>query len=94
MYHNKEQKEMSVTGISFINAYKQASPKVMLMATKKPGGQTYPTGLVRVENHSASIAGIAPLFANRPSSEGFVLDGFFLGTFEFDSLTGHPGIRY
>jgi len=28
------------------------------------------------------------------SPEGIVVDGYYLGTFEFDSLTGHPGIRY
>ncbi|MGV3541216.1 MAG: hypothetical protein ACO1OQ_15480 [Rufibacter sp.] len=27
-------------------------------------------------------------------SEGITIDGYFLGTYDFDSLTGHPGIRY
>ncbi|WP_192820644.1 hypothetical protein [Rufibacter sp. LB8] len=29
-----------------------------------------------------------------PSAEGIVVEGYLLGAFEFDSLTGHPGIRY
>ncbi len=86
---------MSVSGKSFINAsQKQFHPRVALKTTKKPGGQTSQFLLVKLENFSANTIVNLREFSTTSLSEGFVLEGFFLGTFEFDSLTGHPGIRY
>ncbi|ALJ00900.1 hypothetical protein DC20_20300 [Rufibacter tibetensis] len=86
---------MNVSGKSLITTLnKQFHPRVALQVTKKPGGQTSRSLFFKIENFSSKAIGNLGEFSTTSLSEGFVLDGFFLGTFEFDSLTGHPGIRY
>ncbi|WP_125077758.1 hypothetical protein [Rufibacter latericius] len=87
--------EMIVSGLRLIDAsQKQFHLQVNLKATKRPGGQTAQTLLGKIGNNSTTSAGHLMEFSTTSLSEGFILDGYFLGTFEFDSLTGHPGIRY
>ncbi|WP_169788168.1 hypothetical protein [Rufibacter tibetensis] len=72
----------------------QQQARISLVTAKKPGVQTSQKLAIMYDNHPATSIRNAAGFKSNPFSDGFVLDGYFLGTFEFDSLTGHPGIRY
>ncbi|MBC3542318.1 hypothetical protein ACFSC6_14070 [Rufibacter sediminis] len=87
--------EMNVSGLSFIGASQtQFRLVVNQQASKRPGGQTVKTSVSKIGIKSFSTMNSLMEFSSATLSEGIVLDGYFLGTFEFDSLTGHPGIRY
>ncbi|WP_460893032.1 hypothetical protein [Rufibacter soli] len=86
---------MKVSGTGLISAkVQQQFPQVSFSSvSKKPGGQTSllafaPQELVNTSSSAGRFEFKSAL------SDGFILDGYYLGTFEFDSLTGHPGIRY
>ncbi|WP_210489131.1 hypothetical protein [Rufibacter aurantiacus] len=87
--------KMDILGLGSKNSSQnQVSLQISLQASKKPGGQTSQTVFSKTSISASSSAKNIMEFSTTTLSEGFVLDGFFLGTFEFDSLTGHPGIRY
>ncbi|WP_207429968.1 hypothetical protein [Sabulibacter ruber] len=87
--------EMNITGLGFTAAsQKQFKQNASFNSPLKSGGQTTKRIVNQLESFSsASVSNIVE-FKTGQLSDGFVLDGYFLGTFEFDSLTGHPGIRY
>ncbi|KAA3437956.1 hypothetical protein [Rufibacter hautae] len=86
---------MDILGLSLKNSSKnQVGLQVSIQASKKPGGQTAQSVFGKNQVSTSISAKNLMEFSTTTLSEGFVLDGFFLGTFEFDSLTGHPGIRY
>ncbi|RNI27442.1 hypothetical protein EFA69_15025 [Rufibacter immobilis] len=72
----------------------RAYTHVSISVPKKPGGQTSKLLFGHLKGNSTITLSNNLEFKAGSSSEGIVVDGFFLGTFEFDSLTGHPGIRY
>ncbi len=82
-----------MNGLSLTAAVnKQFNVNAGLAEPKLPGGQTSLLLNSQLESIASCFTAADP--KDGVASEGFVLDGFFLGTFEFDSLTGHPGIRY
>lgn len=86
---------MKVSGKGLISAaVRQQFPQISFSSVlKKPGGQTSLLAFVQQEKVNTSSSGNKIEFKT-PLADGFILDGYYLGTFEFDSLTGHPGIRY
>ena len=82
---------MNATGLHLTStSHLQQQVRISSATAKKAGVQV--SGMF--DNPSAASISNAAGFTSNPLTDGFVLDGYFLGTFEFDSLTGHPGIRY
>jgi hypothetical protein len=86
---------MNTTGLQLKStSNKQFQARTGSASVKKSGGLRSQTLSVLVDSYAGTSISNGIDFKSNPLSDGFVLDGYFLGTFEFDSLTGHPGIRY
>ncbi len=82
---------MNTTGLQLMStSHMQQQVRIGSATAKKAGVQISKM----FDNHSAASISNAAGFTSNHLTDGFVLDGYYLGTFEFDSLTGHPGIRY
>jgi len=74
--------------------YSKSKYKKNYIRSRRPGGQTDIRTSARLQDRNYSWLITIPETKTTTVPSGIVVGGYYLGTFEFDSLTGHPGIRY
>ncbi|MBA9077905.1 hypothetical protein FHS90_002624 [Rufibacter quisquiliarum] len=72
----------------------QYQPAMSYNIISHPGGQTTFCTPQQVEDSSLAWSTTYVDFMPSEFVGGFKTESFFISTYDFESLTGHPGIRY